>query len=283
MSFVTPIPLEPPEELRFRRTLRPGNLMKELWRARELLTTLAERDLRARYKQTYLGATWALVMPVLMMVVFTLIFHRVVKVDTQGVPYPLFSYLGLLSWGFFSSSVSSGGSSLLSNNSLLNKVYCPREVFPLYNIVVAGVDMIVASSVLVLLFIINRFMPHLTSVWVPLLFLIQLAFTMGVTLLVSSSLVYLRDLRQVVPLFLQLGLFATPIGYGMSFIPVRFQVLYSFLNPLAPVIDGYRRTVLYGQAPDWHLVIPAAISASVVLVSGYAVFKRLETHFADVA
>ena len=275
--------LAPPDELRFKWRLRPVGSIRELWRARALLWTLAERDLRVRYKQTYLGAAWALITPVALMVVFTLVFHRVANVDTNGVPYPLFSYLGLLAWGFFSGSVSSGGSSLLSNNSLLNKVYCPREVFPLYTMVVAGVDMLVASTVLLLLFAITGYAPKPTSFWVPLLFLVQLAFTVGVTLLVSSSLVYLRDLRQVVPLLLQLGLFATPVAYSMSFIPVRFRQLYAIVNPLAPVIDGYRRVVLYGQGPDWHLVIPAACSASVTLLIGYAVFKRLETHFADVA
>jgi ABC-2 type transport system permease protein/lipopolysaccharide transport system permease protein len=257
--------------------------MRELWRARELLWTLAERDLRVRYKQTYLGAAWALITPVAMMIVFTLVFHRIANVDTNGAPYPLFSYLGLLAWGYFSGSVTNGGQSLLANNLLLNKVYCPREVFPLYTLVVAAVDMLVASSVLLLLFAITGYAPKATSIWVPLLFLVQLAFTAGVTLLVSSSLVYLRDLRQVVPFALQLGLFVTPVAYSMNFIPAEFRVLYAILNPLAPVIDGYRRAVLYGQAPDWHLLTPAACSAVVVLVAGYAVFKRLETHFADVA
>ena len=277
------IPLEPPEELRFRRKLHPVDAMRELWRARELLGTLAERDLRVRYKQAYLGAAWALISPVTLMVVFTLVFHRVAKIDTRGVPYPLFAYVGLLPWGFFAGSVSSGGSSLVSNNSLLNKVYCPREVFPLYNIVVAGVDMAVASLVLLLLFPITGYAPKLTSFWVPLLFTVQLAFTIGVTLLVSSLLVYLRDLRQVVPFILQLGLFATPIAYSMSFIPSKFRTLYAILNPLGPVIDGYRRAVLYGQSPNWHLLIPAACSAAAIMLAGYAVFKRLETHFADVA
>lgn len=283
MSLVGSTPLNPPENLRFRRRLRPVESARELWRARELLWTLAERDLRARYKQTYLGAAWALITPVALMVVFTLIFRRVANIDTNGVPYPLFSYLGLLPWGYFSSSMSNGGSSLVSNNALLNKVYCPREIFPLYTMVVAGVDMAVASSVLLLLFVITGYAPKPTSVWVPLLFLVQLAFTAGVTFIVSASLVYLRDLRQVVPFFLQLGLFATPVAYSMSFIPPELRVPYSILNPLAPVIDGYRRAVLYGQAPDWHLLIPAAGSAVAVLLIGYAVFKRLETHFADYA
>ena len=277
------LPVAPPDELRFKRRLQPIESMKELWHARELLFTLAERDLRTRYKQTYLGAAWALITPVAFMLVFTVIFHRVAKVDTGGVPYPLFSYLGLLSWGYFSSSVSNGGSSLLSNNSLLNKVYCPREVFPLYTMVVAAVDMLVASTVLLILFGVNAYAPRDTSFWIVPLFAIQIAFTAGLTLLVSSSLVYLRDLRQVVPLILQLGLFATPVAYGMDFVPARFRLLYSVLNPLAPVIDGYRRAVLQGRGPQWHLVLPAACSAAVVLMVGYAVFKRLETHFADVA
>ncbi|MGH2597653.1 MAG: ABC transporter permease [Actinomycetota bacterium] len=265
------------------RKLHPVESMRELWRARELLGTLAERDLRVRYKQAYLGAAWALISPVTLMVVFTLVFHRVAKIDTNGVPYPLFAYLGLLPWGFFASSVGSGGSSLVSNNSLLNKVYCPREVFPLYNIVVAGVDMAVASLVLVLLFPITGYAPRLTSFWILPLFLVQLAFTIGATLLISALLVYLRDLRQVVPFILQLGLFATPIAYSMSFIPSKFLTIYAILNPLGPVIDGYRRAVLYGQSPNWHLLIPATCSAVALMLAGYSVFKRLETHFADVA
>lgn len=277
------IPLEPPEEILFHRKLHPTQAMRELWRARELLGTLAERDIRVRYKQAYLGAAWALISPVTLMIVFTLVFHRVAKIDTHGVPYPLFAYLGLLPWGFFASSVSSGGSSLVSNNTLLNKVYCPREVFPLYNIVVAGVDMAVASLVLLVLFPITGFAPKLTSFWVVPLFAVQLAFTIGATLLVSALLVYLRDLRQVVPFILQLGLFATPIAYSLSFIPAQFRVLYALVNPLGPVIDGYRRAVVYGQGPNWHLVVPATCSALVIMLTGYAVFKRLETHFADVA
>ena len=161
------VPAEPSDELRFRRKLNPLESMRELWHARELLWTLAERDLRVRYKQAFLGAAWALITPVAMMLVFTFVLQRVAKIDTGGVPYPLFAYIGLLPWGFFSSSVSSGGTSILSNGSLMNKVYCPREVFPLYNIVVAGVDMAVSGIVLVLLFIIFGFAPKPTSFWVP--------------------------------------------------------------------------------------------------------------------
>jgi ABC-2 type transport system permease protein/lipopolysaccharide transport system permease protein len=257
--------------------------MQELWRSRELLWTLAERDLRVRYKQAVLGAAWAVITPLALMLVFSLFLQRVARFDTEGMPYPLFSYLGLLPWAFFSSSVSSGGSSLVSNNSLLNKVYCPREVFPLAAIIVAGVDTLVSGIVLALLFIVTGTAPRATSFWVLPLFTIQLVFTVGIALFVSAALVYVRDLRQAIPIALQLGLFATPVAYGIDVIPARYHVLYSTLNPLAPVIDGYRRAVLFGQAPSWDLVLPGAATAVVVLVAGYATFKKLETWFADVA
>ena len=147
-----------------------------------------------------------------------------------------------------------GGQSLVTNNQLVNKVYCPREVFPLASMAVAAVDTLLATLVLGLLFVITGFMPKPTSVWVPVLLVVQVTFTFGVTLVMSAVLVFLRDLRHVLPIILQLGLFATPVAYGMDVVAPQFQVLYSALNPLAPVIDGYRRTILLGLPPDWHLL-----------------------------
>jgi ABC-type polysaccharide/polyol phosphate export permease len=273
----------PPEGLRFRRRLGIGRAMKELWAARELIRTLAERELRARYKQAVLGFAWAVVTPLALMAVFTLFFNRVARIDTDGAPYPLFAYLGLLPWMFFSTSVNQGGQSLIQNIPLLNKVSFPREVFPIASVVVAGLDMVVATGALVVLFVVMAFVPQPTSVWVPLLLAIQVAFTLGVTLITSAVIVYLRDLRHALPILLQLGLFATPVAYGMDVIPLRFQQLYVVLNPLAAVIDGYRSTVLLGQPPAWDLVVPAGISSVVILLSSYALFKRMETGFADVA
>jgi len=256
----------------------------ELWRSRELIRTLAEREIRARYKQAFLGASWAVITPVVLMVVFTVFLKRVAKIDTMGVPYPLFSYLGLLPWTFFSTSVNSGGQSLVSNSSLLNKVYCPREVFPVATVFVAGFDALISTGILGLLFAIYTFPPKITSLWVPVLFIIQIGFTVGVTLAISAVVVYLRDLRQALSILLQLGLFATPVAYGIDdIVPVGFQQIYSAINPLAAVIDGYRRTVVLGLAPRWELVWPAAITTVIVLIVGYSLFKRLETGFADVA
>jgi ABC-type polysaccharide/polyol phosphate export permease len=273
----------PAPELRFRRRLRPLRALRDIWQARELVRTLAEREMRARYKQAILGFAWALVTPVALMLVFTLFIGRLTQVDTGGAPYPLFAYLGLLPWTFFSTAVNQGGQSLVQNIPLLNKVYCPREVFPLASVAVAGLDMCVALVPLVGLFLFTGTVPQATSIWVPLLLLIQVAFTLGITLITSAVVVYLRDLKHALPILLQLGLFATPVAYPLSIVPESIRSVYVAINPLAAVIAGYRRTVLFGLPPNWDLMLPAVISTLVVLVGGYILFKRMETGFADVA
>jgi ABC-type polysaccharide/polyol phosphate export permease len=275
--------LEPPPELLFRLRVNLPAAVREVWRTHGLVRTLAERDFRVRYKQAFLGLAWTVLTPFALMVVFTLFFQRLAKVDTGGAPYALFAYLGLLPWTFFSTSVSQGGQSLVANSQLVNKVYCPREVFPLASVVVAAVDTGIATVMLGLLFVVTSFMPKATTVWVPVLLAVQVAFTCGVTLITASALVFLRDLRHVLPIALQLGLFATPVAYGMSVIDPSLRVLYSALNPLGPVIDGYRRTILLGLPPDWHLLVPGAVTSVVVLALGYLMFKRLEPGFADYA
>lgn len=282
-SSITDIPEAPPPELRFQRRVRLLPSLAELWRARELVRTLAERELRSRYKQSILGLGWSVATPLILMVVFTLFFKRLGNIDTSPAPYPLFSYLGLLPWTFFTSSFSTGGQSLVTNNNLLNKVYCPREVFPIAAVAVAGVDMAISAGVLGLLFVIFGYAPKATSIYVPLLLLVQLAFTIGITLITSGILVYVRDLRQLLPMLIQIGLFATPVAYGIDVIPSQYRLLYSIINPFVPVLDGYRRSVLYGQAPQWQLLGPAAVSSILVLTGGYLLLKWLEAGFADVA
>src|SRR5437763_13398207 len=204
-------PREPRREIWFRRRTNVFTALRELWGFRELTVTLAERDLRVRYKQAVLGVAWAVIAPVVMMVAFTVIFNRFAKVDTGGVPYALFSYLGLLPWTFFATSVSNGGLSLVSNNELLNKLYCPREVFPIAAILDAAVDALIATCVLALLFPITGFAPKAEVYYLPLLLLVLTMFTLGVTLAVSAIVVYARDLRLALPLALQVGLFVTPV------------------------------------------------------------------------
>lgn len=278
-------PSEPRPEIWFRRKISLVGALRELWAFRELVVTLAERDLRVRYKQAVLGVAWALITPLAMMLAFTLIFTKFTRVPTHGAPYALFSYLGLLPWTFFSSAVSLGGLSLVNNVPLLNKLYCPREVFPLAAIVDAAADMIVAALVLLVLFPIVGYAPRAQVFYVPLLLLVMFTFTLGVTIAVSAIVVFMRDLRLVLPLVIQLGLFVTPVVYGAGSITrsTGGLIAYSIVNPLVPVIDGLRRTVLFGQAPAWPSLAAGAASSLLILVGGFALFKRLEAGMADIA
>ncbi|MFI6849230.1 ABC transporter permease [Kitasatospora sp. NBC_00085] len=273
----------PPPELVFKRHLRPVQVARELWGARELVRALAERDLRARYKQAVLGFAWAVLTPLALCSIFTLVFHRAVKIDTGTAAYPLFAYVGLIVWQFFSNTMNQGALSLANNLSLLNKVYCPREVFPLATMLVASVDMVIGIGVLGLLFLIFWTAPAATFLWVLPLLLIQFAFTYGVALILSVAVVYLRDVRHLLPIITQMGVFATPVAYPLAQIPQRLQEIYVGFNPLGAVIEGYRGALLYGDAPDVTLTSIAAVSSLVFLVGGYLLFKKLETGIADVA
>jgi len=278
-------PSEPRPEIWFRRRITLRSALRELWAFRELTVTLAERDLRVRYKQAVLGVAWAVITPIVMMVAFTLLFNRFAKVDTGGAPYALFSYLGLLPWTFFSTSVSNGGLSLVLNNELLNKLYCPREVFPIAQIADAAVDALIAACVLALLFPLTGFAPKAQVFYLPLLLGVLVIFTLGVTLVISALVIYARDLRLVLPLAIQVGLFVTPVVYGTASISASkaFLLAYSALNPLVPVIDGMRATVLHGMAPNWASLGVGAASALLWLLGGFRLFKRLETGMADIA
>lgn len=277
------VPDAPPPELRYRHRIHLGTALRSAWRSRALVRTLAERDLRARYKQAVLGFAWAVVPGLATVLVFTLLFDRVAKINTGGAPYVLFAYLGLVPWNFFSASVSNGGTSLVGNVSLLNKVSCPREVFPWTAVVVASVDALVSLVALVGLFFATGTTPRAATLWVPVYLAIQLAFTVGVTMILAILIVYLRDLRHLLPLVLQLGLFATPVAYGLNVISTIWKPLYVAANPLALAIDGYRRSILFGQGPAWGLLGIATATSLVALLGGYHLFKRLEPGIADVA
>ena len=283
MSVVETLPDAPPPELRFRRRISVVASLKELWRSREFVRALFQRQLRARYKQAFLGFAWAIIPPLVFMVVLSLFVGKAVKIPTAGLPYPLFSYVALVPWTFFAAAVSGGAISIVTSLDILNKMYVPREVFPISMILSTSFDALISLVGLGILFGVYSSAPKVTSVWVPVLVLVQLVFTVAVVLIVSSVVVYLRDLRHAVPLITQIGLFATPVLYGMDRVPSSWHLAYSVLNPLAPVIDGYRRTVLLGQPPEWRLLLPAAAMSIGLLIVGFRTFKRLEVGFADIA
>jgi ABC-2 type transport system permease protein/lipopolysaccharide transport system permease protein len=278
-------PREPRPEIWSHHRIKPLAALQELWHFRELTITLAERDLRVRYKQAALGIAWAVLTPVAMMIAFTLLFNRFAKVDTGGAPYALFSYLGLLPWTFFAASLSQGGESLIINHDLLNKLYCPREVFPIAAMAVAGADLAIATCVLAVLFPITGFAPKTTLYYLPLLLIVLLMFTLAVTLAVAAVVVYARDLRHVLTPAIQVGLFVTPVVYGASSISgsKAFLIAYSAINPLVPVIDGLRSVVLVGTPPNWASLSAGAASSLIYLAGAFVLFKRLEVGMADIA
>ncbi|MEA2684672.1 MAG: type transport system permease protein [Chloroflexota bacterium] len=277
------VPLSPEPLTRYRHRVRFRESMPELWRARTLVGRLAVRQLKSRYRRAILGFGWAIVTPVALTLTFTFILSRVIKVPTAGVPYPIFFYVGLLAWTFFANAIGTGSGSLLENMGLLKRAYVTREVFPLATIVVAVVDFATAAAVLLVMLPLFHFMPRITAFWVPLYLFVQVAFTTGVVLFTATAVVYVRDVRHIIPLGIQVGIFATPVVYGLSQVPERFRLLMVAVNPLAEVIDGYRRSLLYGQGPDWTYFSVSLATAVVVLVAGYWAFKRMEDGVADIS
>jgi len=273
----------PPAHLRYKRRVGLFGAAKRAWASREIVSTLAERQLRARYAQSLLGFAWAVISPVALMVAFTLVFERVGHINTAGAPYALFSYLGLLPWTFFSGSVTAASNSIISNVSLINKIFCPREVFPLGAVAVSVIDAGLATLALLLLFPLSGFTPKATTYWVPLAMVVILLTTLGWSMIAAVTTVYLRDVRNALPLVLQLGLFVTPVAYGFEVIPSGLRPVYSVLHPLGPGIDTLRRAVLFGKPPDWSELGLGAVGALLYFIIGYAIFKRMETGIADVA
>lgn len=256
--------------------------LRFLVRDRSLVWALTRRDFTGRYKQTALGLAWAVLMPLTTVTVFALFVQRFAGADTHGVPYVLWAYVGLLPWAFFSSSISTGGTSLLSNQSLLNKLYTRRQIYPVAGVLLAGVDTLISAGVLALLFLVTGVAPAATSYWLPLIALVNVVFVVGATLLVSIVVVYVRDLRTVLPVVLQLGLFATPVVYALDRIPAPYRLPYCILNPTAPMIDSYRRVVLFGRAPDWPLFAAGVAGAVAFLLMGAWAFNRLERGIVDI-
>ncbi len=253
----------------------------ELLRYRELFWTWVVREIKVRYKQSLLGAAWAILQPLALMTMFTLVFSQLVQVPSDGLPYPIFSYAAVLPWTFFSTSLSFGTTSLINNMNLVTKTYFPREILPL-GVIGAGLfDYAIASSIFFGMMAYYRVPLTVRVLWLPVILVLQVALMLGVTLLASGLTVFYRDVRFVVPLGLQLWFYATPVIYPLSLVPDRLQPFY-MLNPMAGLITSYRRVLLSGESPVVsHLGVAAAVSLG-LLVMAYWVFKRLERSFADV-
>lgn len=256
--------------------------LKTLFTYRELLFSITARDIKVRYKQAALGMAWAILQPLLLMVIFTIVFSRFVRIPTDGVPYPIFSYCGLLPWTFFASSLAFAIPSLVSNINLVTKIYFPREIFPIAAVAASFFDFVIASVVFVGMMLYYRVTVSMTMlVMVPVLVVIQILLTFGVVFVLSAVNVFFRDIRYIVPLGVQIWMFISPVIYPMSLVPVRFRFIYS-LNPMAVLLDGYRSLILAGEMPPLKLLgLAAGVSVGLFVLS-YRIFKKLEMRFADV-
>ena len=251
-----------------------------LYSYRELLREWIARDLKVRYKQSFLGSAWAILQPLSLMVVFSVIFTQFVKIPSDGVPYPVFSYAALLPWTFFAGSISLASQSLVQNMNLVTKIYFPREILPV-SVVMAGlVDFLIGSIILIGMIFIYQIKIQITVLMLPAILLIQILLTFGIVLITSALNVFYRDIRFIIPLGLQLWMYATPIIYPITLVPERFRVLY-MLNPMAGMIESYRLVLIYGMWPDWRIIGYLFLFSISIFCLGYVYFKRVEWKFPD--
>lgn len=255
--------------------------LRELWEYRELLYFLVWRDIKVRYKQAVLGASWALIQPLVTIVIFSVIFGQLAKLPSDGVPYPVFSFAGLLPWMLFSSTLSRISSSLVGNSNLLTKVYFPRLIIPLSALGAGLVDFGVAFVVLLGMMLYYGIFPTLLIVFIPLLTLLVLATALAVGLWCAALNVRYRDVQQLIPFLLQVWMYISPVAYSISLVPQGSWRLIYGLNPMTGVIQGFRWALLGGQPPDMLLSLSCVV-VLVVLISGLMYFLRVEQTFADI-
>lgn len=255
--------------------------LRELWSYRELLYFLVWRDVKVRYKQTALGASWAVLQPFLTMVVFSIFFGRLAGVPSDGVPYPLFAFAALVPWTFFATGLSQAGNSLVGSQELLKKVYFPRLAIPTAAVLASGVDLLIAFAVLLVMMAFYGYVPGIAVIVLPALVLLAFVTALGAGLCLSALNVQYRDVRLTLPFIIQIWLFATPIAYPSSMLDGVWRQLYA-LNPMVGVVEGFRWALLGTETHPGPMILVSAVAALAMLVFGALYFRRLESTFADV-
>lgn len=255
--------------------------LKKIWNYRELLHFLTKRDIKVRYKQTVLGGLWAIIQPVFTMIVFTLLFGRLAKMPSDGIPYPIFVYAGLLPWTYFANALSASGNSLVGSANLITKVYFPRLIVPASASLAGLLDFFVAMLVLGVLMIYYQFVPGFGVLLFPVLVGLTFLCAVGAGLWLSALNVQYRDIRYVIPFLVQLWMFVSPVIYPVSMIEQKYQWLLA-LNPMGGVIKAYRASLLGHLPIDWFLLGISSVIIIVLFISGLFYFKRMERTFADV-
>jgi len=256
---------------------------KELWHYRELLYFLAWRDIKLRYKQTFLGITWAILQPFLMMVVFSIVFGGIAKISSDNIPYPIFSFAGLLFWNIFSNSLNNASQSMVANANIVQKVYLPRIILPVASVVVTIVDFVFAFLIFGGILIYYRFMPNFFGLLflIPLLLLITFSASLGLGLFLAALNVKYRDVRYALPFFIQLLIFITPVIYSVSIVPEKYHWLLA-LNPMTGVIETFKAGFLGTSAINWQILMISVVTSIIFLLFGAWYFLKTEKTFADI-
>ena len=255
--------------------------LEELWDYRELLLFLTWRDIKVRYQQTALGASWAIIQPLLNMIVFTIFFGRLAKVPSDGIPYPLFAYTALVPWQFFAFSLTESANSVVASERLVTKVYFPRLLIPLARILAGLVDFALAFLVLIGMMVQYGVRPSPAVITLPFFLALAVATALGVGLWLSALNVQYRDVRHTVTFIVQFWLFASPVAYSSTLVPARWRTWYG-LNPMAGVIEGFRWALLRKTPAPGGMLVVSVLIVALVLTSGLYYYRRMEKTFADV-
>ena len=258
----------------------PSFNLKEIWDYRELLYFLIWRDIKVKYKQTIIGAGWAILQPLMTMIVFTLVFKKIADIPSDGIPYPIFAYTALLPWNLFAGALNRSTVSLVAQVSLISKIYFPRLIIPLSATISGVVDFAIAFVILVGMMFWYGIVPTAAVLSLPLFITIALVAALSVGLWLAALNVRYRDVGHTVPFLIQIWMFASPVAYPVSVVPEKWRLLYS-LNPLAGVIEGFRWAMLGNESPDFVVIAVSAIAMIALLFSGIVYFKRTERTFAD--
>lgn len=283
---VTPAPVEPERPMPHLR-IQPSKgwvalKLDEVWAYRELLFFLTARDIKVRYKQTVIGAAWAIIQPLMTMVVFSIFFGGLARIPSDGIPYPIFSYAALVPWSLFAYGLTESSNSLVGSANLIKKVYFPRLIIPLASVLAGVVDFLLAFAVLILMMLGYGIVPTLNILWLIPLVALVLVTALGVGMWLSALNVEFRDIRYVIPFLTQFWMFITPIAYPSSLIENEtLRALYG-LNPMAGVVEGFRWALLGTNTAPGPVILVSALAAVALLVSGMFYFRRMEKSFADV-
>jgi lipopolysaccharide transport system permease protein len=254
---------------------------RELWEYRELLFFFVWRDIKVRYRQTVMGALWAIIQPVFTMVIFSLFFGRLAKVPSDGLPYPIFSYAALVPWTFFATALTQASNSLVVSANMVKKIYFPRLTLPIATVLAGVIDFVLAFIVLMGMMLFYGLLPTINVLWLPFFLLLALITSLGVSLWLSAMNVQFRDVHYTIPFLTQAWLFVTPIAYPSSLLSEPWRTLYG-LNPMAGVVEGFRWALLGTDTPPGPMTLVSAVVALTLFISGAFYFRRMEQGFADV-